>query len=226
MAPNAEYNVIVSVDLATNVPSGSVGIGGSPGSSVFVKVGASAVEPVAAEGRNQHLRMNIDKGNQANDGSNMVVVGDVAHPEVVDDEYRIKTLDNEGAPLIVQADDRGTLWLIVGTDSGFEGLTRLCYSRIIYTLSTQGDPADGSDEPPVATEATEPPSTTAPADAGPDETEPDETWGTVPTGGTAPTDSGSAAGSTAWTVGIALSMAIVVGLAAAWVFAARRRRSR
>ena len=108
----ATYAVFTSLDLATNVPSGSLGIGGSPGESVFVKAGASIVEPVA-EGEN--LRMNIDKGNQANGGESMVVLGNVAHPEVVGEEYRIKSLDNADNPVNATTDAKGGLWLIVGT---------------------------------------------------------------------------------------------------------------
>ena len=85
--------------------------------------------------RNRYLRMNIDKGNQANGGEDMVVLGNVAHGEVVNREYRIKTLDNMDMPLSVSTDAEGRAWLIVGTDSGFEGLSALYYARISYTLS-------------------------------------------------------------------------------------------
>jgi len=37
----------------------------------------------------------------------------------------------------VEADDAGRVWLIVGTDSGFEGLTALYYARISYTLALE-----------------------------------------------------------------------------------------
>ena len=131
---DAAYEVEVSVDLATNVPAGAVGIGGSPGESVFVKAGASSVEPVTEEDRIGHLRMNIDKGNQSRGGAAMVVIGNVAHPGVTGREYRVKTLNNDGRPLTVEADGEGRLWLIVGTDSGFEGLTTLYYDRITYHL--------------------------------------------------------------------------------------------
>ena len=131
----AEYKVFASVDLATNVPTGSFGIGGSPGESVFVKAGVSAVEPVTVVDDNQYLRMNIDKGNQSKGGGSMVVIGNVAHPDVVDREYRIKTLDNANMSLTANADEEGRIWLIVGTDSGFEGLSALYYSRISYQLS-------------------------------------------------------------------------------------------
>ena len=114
-----------------------------------MKAGASTVEPVAEEGDNRHLRMNIDKGNQARGGQSMVVVGNVAHPDVQRSEYRIKTLDNAGLPLAVDTDGEGRLWLIVGTDSGFEGLTTLYYSRIGYTLTAVEPPRTGGFSPPA-----------------------------------------------------------------------------
>ena len=132
---NTTYTVTVSLDLATNVAEGLVGIGGSPGESVYVKAGASAVEPVAQQDDSGHLRMNIDKGNQASEGESMINLGNVAHPLVTGDEYRIKTLENQGRPFEVVSDDEGMVWLIVGTDSGFEGLSAFYYARITYTLS-------------------------------------------------------------------------------------------
>ncbi len=135
LQPNTTYDVSVTIDLATNVQAGLFGIGGAPGESVFVKAGASTVEPTAAEGDNRHLRMNIDKGNQSQGGADMVVIGNVAHSEVTGREHRLKTLDNEGQPLSVESDGSGRVWLIVGTDSGFEGLTAIYYARIAYTLT-------------------------------------------------------------------------------------------
>ncbi|MYH79026.1 MAG: hypothetical protein F4134_15050, partial [Acidimicrobiaceae bacterium] len=48
LTPAASYTVSAIVDLATDAALASVGIGGSPGSSVFVKAGASTTEPEAA----------------------------------------------------------------------------------------------------------------------------------------------------------------------------------
>ena len=134
LLPSAAYQVTIEIDLATNIPGGSFGIGGSPGESVYVKAGASAIEPSQEQDSSGWLRSNIDKGNQANGGTEMVVVGNVSHPDVVSDEYRIKTLTNAGHPLLVTTDANGGVWLVVGTDSGFEGLTTLYYSRIRYTF--------------------------------------------------------------------------------------------
>ena len=134
LQPDATYTVEVSVDLATNVGAGLIGIGGSPGESVFVKAGASDVEPTTVVDSIGHLRMNIDKGNQSQGGEAMVVMGNVAHPDVTGPEFRIKKLDNDERPLTVETDGEGRVWLIVGTDSGFEGLTTLYYARIAYRL--------------------------------------------------------------------------------------------
>ena len=125
LKPDAEYSAVLTLDLATNVPAGLVGIGGSPGESVFVKAGASTVEPMTPE----------DDSGQSNGGESMVVVGNVTHPAVTGEEYRVKSLDNSGRPVHVTADGEGRLWLIVGTDSGFEGLSAFYYARIACTLT-------------------------------------------------------------------------------------------
>ena len=138
LEPSASYTVSATVDLATNVPLAMVGIGGSPGESVYVKAGASTVEPLAATGSNNHLRMNIDKGNQSTGGSAMKVIGNVANADVIDDEYRVKTLASGPEFLSVESDSEGRAWLIVGTDSGFEGFTTLYYDRISFTLTLSG----------------------------------------------------------------------------------------
>ena len=135
LRPGTVYTTTVSLDLATNVPAGLVGIGGSPGESVYVKAGASAVEPVVEEDVAGHLRMNIDKGNQASEGEAMINLGNVAHPEVTGDEYKIKTLNNQERQFEVVSDDEGRIWLIVGTDSGFEGLSTVYYARITYIFT-------------------------------------------------------------------------------------------
>jgi hypothetical protein len=141
LKPETSYQVTFMIHLATNVPAGLVGIGGSPGESVFVKAGATAMEPLAEEDVSGYLRMNIDKGNQGSEGKDMINLGDVAHPELGEgtgEEYKIKTLSSDGRSLEVITDADGGLWLIVGTDSGFEGLTALYYSQITVALVEAG----------------------------------------------------------------------------------------
>ena len=140
LLPETKYAVTVSIEMATNVPGGLVGIGGSPGESVYVKAGASAVKPVSQEDSSRQLRMNIDKGNQGTEGESMINLGNVAHVEVTGDEYKIKILNNEDRPLEVVTDGEGRMWLIVGTDSGFEGLSSFYYAKITYNFKNIDTP--------------------------------------------------------------------------------------
>lgn len=152
LVPDTKYRVTAAIELATNVPPGLIGIGGAPGEGVSVKVGAIGVAPSVQEDDLGFLRVNFDKGNQANEGTNAIIVGDVAHPDVVGSEYRIKTLSTSGRILEATSNDEGDLWLIVGTDSGFEGLTSLYYSRITFELDPTGKVPvpDGGDFAPPA----------------------------------------------------------------------------
>ncbi len=72
--------------------------------------------------------MNIDKGNQAIDGTDMKVIGDFANGTDLN-VYKIKQLGT-AIPLSVQANQQGEIWLVIGTDSGFEGLTTIYYNSI------------------------------------------------------------------------------------------------
>lgn len=125
------YRVEISVEIASSEGSGCVGIGGAPGESVFVKAGATTVEPdrVVEDG---YYRMNVDKGNQSVAGESTIVLGDIANgsEECHDGEYRLKTLEKPGQALEVVADAGGRIWLLVGTDSGYEGITKLYYTTI------------------------------------------------------------------------------------------------
>jgi len=75
------------------------------------------------------------QGHQSSEDSEMFSIGNVSNFEVVGSEYRIKTLENRGRTVTVSSDEFGQLWLIVGTDSGFEGLRTFYYSPIEYQLT-------------------------------------------------------------------------------------------
>ena len=141
LQPNTEYSLDISIEILTNTGANLIGIGGAPGESVFIKAGASSIQPKTIVGDTGHLRMNIDKGNQSTGGADMVVIGNVAHTEVLDREFRSKVLDNSNAPLSVRSDDNGHVWLIAGTDSGFEGFTTLYHDKLSFTLTMMDDSA-------------------------------------------------------------------------------------
>lgn len=135
LVPGAEYRVRIQIELASDAGSGCVGIGGAPGESVYVKAGATTAEPrrVLKDG---FYEVSVDKGVQSTGGRSIPVIGDVANgsDQCSMGPFRLKQLDSQGKPIRATADSQGRLWLIVGTDSGFEGLTRLYYTGIRATL--------------------------------------------------------------------------------------------
>lgn len=128
------YKVKFAVEFASNYPETSFGIGGSPGSSVYLKAGATLQEPLA-EAQEGMWHMNIDKGNQSQRGEDMLVLGNVGTLRE-DEQYDLLTRSNdEENTFEITTDNTGALWLIVGTDSGFEGKTTLYYNRIRVTFT-------------------------------------------------------------------------------------------
>ncbi|HYG02716.1 MAG TPA: hypothetical protein VD927_09735 [Chryseosolibacter sp.] len=139
LAPNEDYFLTYEITLASNAADESFGAGGSPGGSVFLKVGASDIEPRSVIQDGQYV-MNIDKGNQIEDGADMVTIGDVGGPS--DGKSYVLITRTNGPDiahtekvLVAHTNNKGELWLIVGTDSGFEGTTTLYYTSITAVLS-------------------------------------------------------------------------------------------
>lgn len=132
LTPNTTYDVGFRLDIASNAPSDCAGIGGPPGESVFLKVGAAATEPKSVLQDDGHYRLNVDKGNQSQGGENAVVAGTIENgvQECHETPYRMIERDNMDDPVTVQSDEDGNLWLFVGTDSGFEGMTALYYDVV------------------------------------------------------------------------------------------------
>lgn len=136
LSPNTDYAIVFDVELASNAPQGAAGVGGAPGESVYLKAGAIGMEPKPVIDANQYV-LNIDKGNQSTPGESTVILGNIAVGPYTS-EYTLIRRTNSGSqfPFIARANSKGELWLIVGTDSGFEGRTTVFYTRISVIFST------------------------------------------------------------------------------------------
>ena len=129
LVPFRTYNVSMEIEFASNAPNGATGIGGSPAEDVFIKAGASTSEPLKVlDNSENYYRMNIDKGNQAQDGANMKLIGDFANG-TESSAYNLVTLKTMNS-ISVESNSNGEIWLVVGTDSGFEGTTVIYYNKI------------------------------------------------------------------------------------------------
>lgn len=127
LTPGKTYKLLFSIEFASNIADNTTGVGGSPGESVTIKAGASDIEPDKVL-ENGFYKMNIDKNNQTNGGEDMIVLGDFSN-DTENSVYTLKTISNTDA-FEVQTNSKGELWLIVGTDSGFESTTTIYYNKI------------------------------------------------------------------------------------------------
>lgn len=135
--PDTTYEAVLRVHVASGAPSDCVGIGGAPGESVFMKAGVVETEPTVSLTGDDY-RLDLDKGNQASGGSDLEVVGNIANGLPCGE-----SLAADPVPFVdltfdtrteVTSDAEGRIWVIVGTDSGFEGTTTLYYRSIELNL--------------------------------------------------------------------------------------------
>lgn len=123
------YDLEIDLELASNVPQGCLGVGGSPGEGLYIKLGATTDEPLASSAGQPDgwQRLNFDWGQQAQGGENAKVVGILSNSYDCEDgteaPWELKTLSTQGQSLRARADADGTLWVVAGSDSAFEGRT-------------------------------------------------------------------------------------------------------
>jgi hypothetical protein len=131
------YSVNLEVEFLSNAPQNCFGIGGAPGESVYIKLAASDLEPNNLT-EDDMYRINIDKGNQSQSGTQGQTVGDINNGIDCGVEsafsYAGKTLKNE-TPIDVMSNENGEIWVLAGTDSGFEGKTTIYISKLTVTIN-------------------------------------------------------------------------------------------
>jgi hypothetical protein len=137
LRPSTAYAVSTAVRVATNASADCVGIGGGPGTDVTMKIGAAALAPLAQPDAQGWLRLNLDKGDQSTGGADLKVAGDISNGLPCDPAsapYELKNLALPGGFTVTSSSD-GTVFVILGTDSGFEGVTTLYYDQVSVTLT-------------------------------------------------------------------------------------------
>lgn len=138
LEPNTRYDFEFELNIGSNAKKGCLGVGGAPGEGVTLKAGASKTEPKAENNGSGWYLMNIDKGNQSIGGSDAIVLGDFANSrdcEVNNDSYLKKTLRNTKGSFSAYSATDGSVWILFGTDSGFEATTTIYYlsAKVVAT---------------------------------------------------------------------------------------------
>ena len=107
LKPITEYAIVFTVQLASQYPENSIGIGGSPGASVFLKAGAKGEAPLLQEDAQGMIRIsNYDLGNQSTEEDGLVL-GSIGIPgdDLSGPSSRAIMSDNNlQPPLMIRAD--------------------------------------------------------------------------------------------------------------------------
>ncbi len=132
LLPYTNYKLLINIELASDAATHSVGIGGSPAESVTIKGGASLIEPVKVDSNGFYF-LNIDKSNQVSPGKDMDTLGNVGVTDTTT-VYTLINRSNASHPFKISTDNQGSVWVCMGTDSGFEGRTTIYYTHISLTF--------------------------------------------------------------------------------------------
>lgn len=128
LRPNTTYELLFNVRVASNEPLGLVD-GAKPGEDVYIKVGGTTSEPQKILVDDVY-RMSLDKGMESTDGGDMIVVGHIGVSTSTTDYALIVRNNNLTRGVFVRTNERGELWVIVGTDSLYRGETTLYYTQV------------------------------------------------------------------------------------------------
>lgn len=134
LKPNTAYELVFEIEMASNAPTDGAGVGGSP-SALTIKAGAIIDEPRVAYNHQADLYVltNLDKGDQSAEGINSKVLGNIGVKPGQKD-YALIQRNNKKRPHRIVTDAEGSIWVFVGTDSGYEARTELYYKSIKITF--------------------------------------------------------------------------------------------
>lgn len=129
LRPNTLYNLDFAVEFASRESQDTVGIGGSPGGSVWVKAAASPEEPARIV-RDGYYRTPLAISNQAGSGTQGGVIGVYGYvEEPANGEWKLLRRELDTRRFAASSNEAGELWVAVGLDSGFEGTSAVYLTR-------------------------------------------------------------------------------------------------
>ena len=132
LAPNATYEVTFIVNLASNVATNSIGIGGSP--ELAFGVGAIDTVPANYVDESNWYRPNFEVELQSGrSNENMYAAGTLGVTDTTT-VYTPIQRHNMNKPMEITTNGDGTMYLLVGWDSGFEGITTIYIKTVIVRL--------------------------------------------------------------------------------------------
>lgn len=141
LEPATEYRIELEMQFATHVPDGCVGVGGSPGESVYMRLGAAGEAPDEYELEDGFRRAALDLGQQSTSGGDALSVGDMSNGgdeslcTEPDQPWRLKRVSTAGQDFTVTSDEDGRIWVYGLSDSGFEATTTWFLTEFVVRLA-------------------------------------------------------------------------------------------
>ncbi len=128
LKPNTTYAVTFNVELASNVATNSIGIGGTP--DLALGAGGLSYEPKSTVDEQDWYRPNFSSALQSRlSNDTLKMLGRIGVNDTTTD-YTLINRNNGKDPVYITSNANGELWLLIGTDSGFEGPTTLYFKSI------------------------------------------------------------------------------------------------
>ena len=134
LEPGTTYRATFELTFASTAGAGcDVGP-----SSIWIKAGLSPQAPSRTVDGSGNLRLTVDKGQQENDGTAALNLGDIrnAVPGCPSNgAWGGRTITSGSRSLTVTTTPEGSLWLFFGSESGFEIRHELYFLRLKATLT-------------------------------------------------------------------------------------------
>jgi hypothetical protein len=129
LKPNTVYSVTFDIELASDVTSNAPGIGGSP--DLELGVGGLSELPKNNIDDQDYYRPNFISLLQSRQSNEVLKsVGRIGVSPNYPAPFTLINRNNLSDPILLKTNANGELWVMIGTDSGFEGITTLYYKSI------------------------------------------------------------------------------------------------
>lgn len=139
---NSIYKLRIDVEFASNAPTNTMGVGGAQGEGVIMKAGAMLTEPLKIDNKGFY-EMNISKGNQVTPGTDIDTIGHIGVSDTTT-VFTIINRTNATHVFTIKTNEKGEVWVCIGTDSGYESVTTLYYTLITLNFLVVSDVYDDS----------------------------------------------------------------------------------
>jgi len=129
LQPNKLYSITFDIDIASDALIGGSGIGGDP--NLYLGAGGINYLPNNTIDYLNHYRPNfISKIQSGQSNEVFKIIGRIGSSDIYPTSYKIINRNNIGNPFTISTNSNGEFWLMIATDSGFEGITTLYYKSI------------------------------------------------------------------------------------------------